>query len=127
MLAFESGFMWGVICTLTFDHLFSPASAVYEFRRILKKTGICMTSSFNKAFLRRFKQRLNLPYAYMPFRTENCGPTLIYEVGHTEEELRGLFRKAGFCIKAIQFCSLPISKLGIFRKLAILFLFKLRA
>jgi len=114
-----------VICTLAFNHLFSPASAVYEFRRVLKETGICIMSSFNKALLRRIKQKLNLPYAYMPFRTKNCGPTLIYEVGHNEEELKGLFQKAGFRIKAIEFCPVPISKLGIFRKLTLLFVFKL--
>jgi ubiquinone/menaquinone biosynthesis C-methylase UbiE len=120
----------GIICTLTFDHLFDFSSAVYEFRRVLKKTGICIISTFNEAFLKKFRRKLGLPCAYMPFRTEKCGPTLIYEVGHTERELRRLFKGGGFRIKTTELCPFLLGRLfgsfSLFRRLAPLFVFKLR-
>ncbi|OYD15333.1 hypothetical protein CH333_06000 [candidate division WOR-3 bacterium JGI_Cruoil_03_44_89] len=119
----------GIICTLTFDHLFNPTSALGEFERVIRKNGICIMSTLNETLLKRFRRKLGIPCSYMPFRTEKCGPTLIYEKGHTEEKARKLFQEAGFRIKATELCPvLPgrlIGKLALFRKLIPLFVFKL--
>lgn len=119
----------GIICSLTFDHLFNPTSALCEFGRVMEKRGVCIMSTLNETFLKRFRRKLGIPCTYMPFRTEKCGPTLIYGRGHTEEEARRLFREAGFRIKATEFCPvLPcrlIGKLPLFRKFVPIFVFKL--
>lgn len=95
-LPFKDKSFNGLICTLTFDHFEDCESAAQEFSRVLEKDGLCILSTFNSHTLSDFKMRYNLPPNKVPFSTEDLSPVLIYEVGHSADDVERLFAKYGF-------------------------------
>lgn len=93
-----------LICTLTFDHFENAESAAGEFSRTLKRWGTLILSTFNSFTLSDFKRRYNLPLDKVPFRTEDTLPTLVYEVGHSVDELRRMFGEQGFRMLDVKGC-----------------------
>jgi len=93
-----------LICTLTFDHFEDCESAAREFSRVLKKDGLCILSTFNSYTLDDFKRRNNLPSDKVPFRTEELSPVLIYEDGHSANEIGELFAKNGIDVVGVKGC-----------------------
>ena len=92
-LPFKDKSFNSLICTLTFDHFEHCESAAQEFSRVLEKDGLCILSTFNSHTLSDFKKRHNLPADKVPFSTEDLSPVLIYEVGHSADDLEKLFAK----------------------------------
>ena len=97
-LPFKDELFNGLICSLTFDHFCHPELAANEFSRVLKRSGLCVLTTFNSRTLSDFKRRYGLPADKVPFHTEDMPPTLIYEVGHSAKEMEELFAKYGFDI-----------------------------
>lgn len=95
-LPFKDKSFNSLICTLTFDHFEHCESAAQEFSRVLEKDGLCILSTFNSYTLSDFKRRHNLPPNKVPFSTENLSPVLIYEVGHSADDVERLFAKYEF-------------------------------
>jgi ubiquinone/menaquinone biosynthesis C-methylase UbiE len=95
-LPFKEKSFNGLICTLTFDHFEDCESAAQEFSRVLDKDGLCILSTFNSYTLSDFKRRYNLPADKVPFSTEDLSPVLIYEVGHSADDVERLFAKYEF-------------------------------
>jgi ubiquinone/menaquinone biosynthesis C-methylase UbiE len=92
-LPFKDKSFNSLICTLTFDHFEHCESAAQEFSRVVEKEGLCILSTFNSYTLSDFKKRHNLPPNKIPFSTENLSPVLIYEVGHSADDVEKLFTK----------------------------------
>ena len=92
-LPFKSESFSSLICTLTFDHFQNDELAAQEFSRVLKKGGFLVISTVNSYTLSDFKRRYNLPPDKVPFRTESLSPVLIYEVGHSIDEIKELFKR----------------------------------
>lgn len=104
-LPFKSNSFNSLICNLAFDHFSNSDIAISEFERVLKKKGKCIISVYNSNTLNRFKRKLKLPCTLVPFKTENSGPILVYEVGHCARELKPMLEKYGFNVDSIKFCS----------------------
>ena len=95
-LPFKEKSFKGLICTLTFDHFEDCKSAPQEFSRVLEKDGLCILSTFNGYTLSDFKRRHNLPADKVQFSTEDLSPVLIYEVGHSANDVEKAFTKYEF-------------------------------
>lgn len=94
----------GLICTLTFDHFEKCEKSIQEFSRVLKSYGLYIVTTFNKHTLDDLKRRLKIPLDKVPFQTENMPPTLIYEVGHSAEEVKELSAKYKFNVLDAKGC-----------------------
>jgi len=103
-LPFKSNSFNSLICSLAFDHFPNPEMAISEFERVLKKKGECIISVYNSNILSGFKRKLKLPSTLVPFKTENSGPILVYEVGHSRRELKRMFEKYKFNVNSIKSC-----------------------
>lgn len=103
-LPFRDGSFGGLICTLTLNHFQDCESAAREFGGVLKKDGSCILTTFNSYTLNDFKRRHNLPPDKVPFRSEDLSPALIYEVGHSANEVENLFGKYGFDTADVKGC-----------------------
>jgi ubiquinone/menaquinone biosynthesis C-methylase UbiE len=95
-LPFKENAFSGLVCTLTFDHFEDCESVAQEFSRVLRKGGLCILSTFNSYTLSDFKRRYNLPADKVPFSTEDLSPVLIYEVGHSANDIERIFAKYEF-------------------------------
>lgn len=93
-----------LICALAFDHFDKPELAAYEFWRVLKDDGLCILTTFNPDVLNDWKRRAKIPLDKIRFQTENMPPTLVYEVGHSVDEVKELFAKYGFDIMDAKGC-----------------------
>lgn len=95
-LPFRRNSFKGLICTLAFGHLENNELAAQEFLRVLEDEGLCIITSLNSYTFNDFRRRYNIPLDKTPFRTEDLQPSLIYEVGYSADELKGLFSKYKF-------------------------------
>jgi ubiquinone/menaquinone biosynthesis C-methylase UbiE len=102
-----------LICTLTFDHFERCELAASEFSRVLKDGGLCILTTFNPYTLNDWKRRAGVPLDKIRFQTEKMPPTLVYEVGHSANEIKELFKKHGFEVIGVRGCCywhlLPLS------------------
>ncbi len=103
-LPFKDGSFNSLICTLTFNHFENCEEAAREFSRVLKKDGVCIISTLNKFTLEDFKKRNSLPLDKVPFRTEKLPPVLIYEIGHSVNDIKSLFSKYGLKVVDAKGC-----------------------
>ena len=78
------------ICTLAFDHFESPERAAGELSRVLKGGSLCVVTTFNSITLGELQKRYSLGNK-VPFRVERSLTVLVYEVGHSAEEVVSLF------------------------------------
>jgi len=118
-LPFRAQSFNGMICTLTLDHFPHCELSAREFARVLRKDALCILTCLNSYTLNDFKRRHKLPYDKVPFRTEFLSPVLIYEVGHSANELKGLFEKYGFTAIDVEGCCywriLPMALINLYR------------
>jgi len=103
-LPFKENAFSSLICAFVFDHFENPYGAAMEFSRVLRDDSLCVISSFNSHTLGDFQRRYGLGDK-APFRTEDMSPTLIYEVGHSGDELERMFSKHGFRVEDVKGCS----------------------
>jgi ubiquinone/menaquinone biosynthesis C-methylase UbiE len=103
-LPFRDQLFNSLICTLTFDHFLDCDSAVSEFSRVLATNGHCILSTFNSFTLQDFKKRYGLPPDKISFQTEDLPQTLIYEIGHSADEMEELFEKNEFDMVKVKGC-----------------------
>jgi len=102
-LPFKEDAFNSLICALAFDHFKNPEGATIEFSRVLKDDSLCVVSSFNSHTLGVFQKKYGLG-DNAPFRTEDMAPTLIYEVGHSADEVGRMFSKCGFRVEDAKGC-----------------------
>ncbi len=102
-LPFKDDAFNSLICAFAFDHFENPKSAVIEFSRVLRNDSLCVISSFNSYTLKIFQKKYGLGYK-APFRTEDMPPTLIWEVGHSGDEIERMFSKYGFRVEDVKGC-----------------------
>ena len=103
-LPFRDESFGSLICTLTFDHFGKCELAAHEFWRVLKDDGLCVLTTFNSETLNDWRRRTKIPLDKIPFQTEDMPPTLVYEVGHSVDEVEELFGKYGFDIMDAKGC-----------------------
>ena len=80
------------ICTLAFDHFENPERAAEELSRVLKGDSLCVITTFNSTTLGELQRRYRLGNN-VTFRIEKSLTVLVYEVGHSAEEVVKLFYK----------------------------------
>ena len=95
-LPFRDESFGSLISTLTFDHFRNCELAAHEFCRVLEDGGLCILTTFNPNTLNDLKRRAKIPLDKIRFQTENMQPTLVYEVGHSSDQIVELFSKHGF-------------------------------
>jgi ubiquinone/menaquinone biosynthesis C-methylase UbiE len=109
----------GLICTLALDHFQDCELSAREFARVLRKDGLCILTGLNSYTLNEFKRRHKLPCDKVPFSNESLPPVLIYEVGHSADEVKGIFEKYGFTVIDVEGCCywhvLPIALISLYR------------
>jgi len=103
-LPFKERTFNSLICAFAFDHFENPEGATMEFSRVLRDGSLCVVSSFNSYTLGDFQRRYGLGNR-APFRTEDMPPTLICEVGHSEDEIGKMFSKYEFRVEDVKGCS----------------------
>jgi len=102
-LPFKEDAFISLICAFAFDHFENPEAAAREFSRVLKDDSLCVISSFNSYTLKSFQRKYGLGDS-APFRTEDMPPTLIFEVGHSADEIEKMFSRCGFRVKTVKGC-----------------------
>jgi len=103
-LPFRDKSFGSLICALTFDHFGKCELVAHEFWRVLKGGGLCILTTFNPYTLNDWKRRAKIPLDKIRFQTEDMPPTLVYEVGHSIDEVEELFAKYGFDIMDAKGC-----------------------
>jgi ubiquinone/menaquinone biosynthesis C-methylase UbiE len=118
-LPFRAQSFNGLICTLTLDHFQDCELSAREFARVLREHGLCILTGLNSYTLNDFKKRNRLPTDKVPFTSESLPPVLICEVGHSADEVKGIFEKYGFTVIDVKGCSywnvLPIALTSLYR------------
>jgi ubiquinone/menaquinone biosynthesis C-methylase UbiE len=95
-LPFRESSLSGLICAFTFDHFENCDSIAREFSRVLRSEGLCILTTFNPYTLNDLKRRAEIPLDKIRFQTEEMPPTLVYEVGHSADEINELFTRYDF-------------------------------
>jgi len=102
-LPFKENVFNSLVCAFAFDHFEDPKRAAGEFSRVLSDTSSCVISSFNSHTLRDFQRKYGFGDK-APFRTEDMPPVLIFEVGHSADEVERIFSKYGFKVEDVKGC-----------------------
>lgn len=92
-----------LVCALAFDHFVDCDGAAREFSRILKDMGLCVLSVFNKRTVEDFQKRYGFG-SKVPFQTENMSPVLIFEVGHSTDNIEEVFSRHGLKAERAKGC-----------------------